>query len=189
MRDEMRLYLAMMLDLKMSNPGKVGPAGGENNPQAEKEAVDQAALMLALMDKMLDGATDIETAKRLNLKDLMTTWYVVSNAHRDTFLGPASAPPPERPLDPRLAEIRKSMNEKMDALKTADEKTRERLRYEFQQLSAEYTRIEKTIPRPAPTTAEQNRYLEEWAFALGLKVDSVFVQALSLYKILTLFEQ
>jgi hypothetical protein len=124
----------------------------------------------------------------LDLKEITTTWFMVSNAHKRNFISPLTAAP-ERPLDPRLAEIRKSMNEKMDAIKTADESARTRLRYEFQQLSAEYARIEKTIPRPAPTVFEQNKYLEEWAFALGMKVDSVFVQALSLYKILTLFEQ
>jgi hypothetical protein len=188
MRDEMRLYLAMLIDLQMSNLGKLGVQSNPDAAAVEKEAVDQANLLLALMDKMLDGTKDIESAKSVELEEMTATWFMISNQHKRNFINPATVPP-ARPLDPRLAEIRKRMNEKIAQLEKTEESARAPLRYEFQQLSAEYSRIEKTIPRPVPTAQEQNRYLEEWAFELGDKVDSVFVQALSLYKILTLFQQ
>ena len=63
------------------------------------------------------------------------------------------------------------------------------MQHEYKQLQDEWVRVGKSIKRPTPTVFEENKYLEEWAYLLGTKIDGVFAQALGLYKILTLFEQ
>lgn len=187
LRDEMRLYLAMLIDLQVSNVSRLGNHVGLSDlKKFEADAIDNAQALLSVMDRMLDGAKQIETAKRLDLKQITIEWFAISNAHKRLMIGPRSPAPA---LDSRLADLREQMKAKMDQIMKTPEAGRARLQYDLQMLQKEWDRVEKSIPRPTPNVFEQSRYLENWAFALGLKVDSTFEQALNLYKILTLFEQ
>ena len=119
LRDEMRLYLAMLIDLRMSNLSKLGVVGTSSIAGAEKDSVENAQKLIGIIDRMLEGAKDINAAKRIDLKAITVEWFLYSNAHKRDFISPLSTAKP-LPEDPRYVELRKKMNVLADQMVKTD---------------------------------------------------------------------
>jgi hypothetical protein len=190
LRDEARLYLAMLTDLQMSNLTALGShVGLSSTADKEKILIDRANRMLSLMERLLDGAKIVDPAKRIDLKSIAEEWVTLSTINKVGALRPQALRTAAQ-VNPELESLRVRLRAKMDQILAAPEADRALMRAEMQTIQREVERVEKAQPRDHGNVLyDQQKHLEDWGFLLGTKLDGAFSQALNLYKILTLFEQ
>jgi hypothetical protein len=132
LRDEMRLYFAMLIDLYLSNRTELGTRPWPGSVHAaQTESVAKANEILALLDQLIASATEMDASKRANLEEIGAKYQELATKSKLEYLlrpafKPTALPPDERngqpqadpapPKNPHLEEWSYLLNLKIDGV-------------------------------------------------------------------------